>query len=260
MRRLLPILTFLTAMAAFDVAQAQTLTAAKIESVNKAADAFLALAKDSSTSGKPPRYADPAVKPLLDTLFDTKDLQGNKPLPWSSMPMLQDWNRAVQKVGLVYYLAGTGGTNAADVAKDPKKTERANKNTPAFADEFGRYYDAQIRVHSAMIDTGSAAIAAPTPEQQKDPAFRNTLVGISESSANTISGVLGSFAQNGMTDDWMLRRVVTVLDVTAKAAKFLSPEDRLQVKTAAQEISLAAKNPDVRGGLNLISRTFEMAK
>src|SRR5689334_7163715 len=106
MRRYLRILTVFALIAApLAAAQAQTLTAAKIDGVNKATDSFLAMSKDSSTTGKPPRYSDPAVKPLLDTVFDTKDIQGDKPLPWSSIGMLKDWYLAMQKVGLVYYLA-----------------------------------------------------------------------------------------------------------------------------------------------------------
>lgn len=265
MRRQLHVLTLLTAIAApaglaqvADVAQAQTLTAAKIESVDKAVESFLVLAKDYATSGQAPRYSDPATKALLDTAFDTKDLRGKKPLPWSSMGMLQQWNQSVQRIGLVYYLAGTGTTTAGDAAKDPKKVERANKNTAIFANEFGRYYDAQLRIHSAMIDTGESALAAVTPEQKKDPAFRKTLIGISASAANTMTGVLGAFVLNDMTDDWMLLRLVTLLEMTAKAAKYMSPEDRLQVKTAAHEVSLSAKNPDVKSGLNIITRAFEM--
>src|SRR5258705_7511930 len=109
MRRHLQILTVLTAFAApCGVAQAQTLTAAKIDSVNKATESFLLLAKDSQTTGKPPRYSDAAVKPLLDTVFGTKDIEGGKPLPWASVKMLQDWSNAALKVGIIYYLAGTG--------------------------------------------------------------------------------------------------------------------------------------------------------
>src|SRR3954470_5987390 len=158
MRRYVQILTVLAALAApCSIAQAQTLNAAKIDSINKAADSFLARAKDSQTTGQPPRYSDPAVKPLLDTVFNTKDIEG-KPTPWSAVPLLQDWNRAALKVGLVYYLAGTGTDDASIVSKDPQKTQKANSNTAAFAPEFGRYYDAQLRIHAAMVDAAAAQV------------------------------------------------------------------------------------------------------
>jgi hypothetical protein len=256
MCRSVQILIVLAALAApCGIAQAQTLNAAKIDSINKATESFLARAKDSHTTGQPPRYSDPAVKPLLDTVLNTKDIEG-KPLPWSAVPLLQDWNKAALKIGLVYYLAGTGTSDPAVVSKDPQKVVRANSNTAAFAPEIGRYYDAQIRIHSAMIDAGTAQMAAVTPEQRKDPALRQTLNNISDDTAKIMTGVLGSFVLDGLSDDWLLLRVVTLLDITPKAAKFMAPDDRDQLKNAAVEVAEHVKNPDVKSGVNAIARAF----
>jgi hypothetical protein len=256
MCRYVQILTVLAALAApCGIAQAQTLNAAKIDRINKATESFLALAKDSSTTGKPPRYSDPTVKPMLDTVFNTKDIEG-KPVPWSAVPLLQDWNKAALKIGLVYYLAGTGVSDPAIVSKDPQKILKANSNTAAFASEFGRYYDAQIRIHAAMVDAGAAQLLAATDEQKKDPAFKATLNNISDSTAKTMTGLLGTFVLEGLSEDWLLLRVVTLLDITPKAAKFLAPDDRDQLKNAAAEVADHVKNPDVKSGLNAIARAF----
>jgi hypothetical protein len=256
MRRYVQVLTFLAAIAAAcGIAQAQTLNAAKIDSINKAAESFLAQAKDSQTTGKPPRYSDPAVKPLLDTVFNTKDVEG-KPIPWSAVPLLQDWNRAALKVGLVYYLAGTGTADAAIVSKDPQKILKANSNTAAFAPEIGRYYDAQLRIHAAMIDAATAQVGAATDEQKKDPAFRTTLNNISDSTAKIMTGLLGNFVLEGLPEDWLLLRVAALLDITPKAVKFLAPDDREQLKVAAAEVAEHVKNPDARSGVNAIARAF----
>src|SRR4029079_11569854 len=120
MRRLFPILTVLAALAA-PCGAAQALDQAKIDNVTKAADSFAALAKDSFKSGKPPRLSDPAAKPLLETLFNTKDLDG-KPQPWSDIDKLHEWTVALTKVGVIYYLAGTGTDNPSVVAGDPDMT------------------------------------------------------------------------------------------------------------------------------------------
>ena len=259
MRRYLQILTVLTVVATpCGFAQAQTLTAAKIDSINKATASFLALAKDSGTTGKAPRYSEPTVRPLLDTALDTKDIQGGKPLPWSSEPLLQDWYRATVKIGLVYYLAGTGVKDVEAVNADPQKIIKANSNTSAFAAELGRYYDAQIRIHSAMIDSATAQLAAATDEQKKDATFRTTLTNISASTANAMSGVLGAFTLPGLSDDWLLQRVVVLLDVTPRAAKFMTPQDREILRNAAAEVAERIKDPDLKSGVNAIARAFAL--
>lgn len=259
MNRHLQFLVIVAALAApCGVAQAQMLDAAKIAGITQAADAFMALAKDSHTTGKPPRQTDAAAKPLLDTVFDTKDIEGDKPLPWSEIKLLEQWNAAITKVGLVYYLAGTGAADLDALAKNPQAMAKASENTVNFAPEYGRYADAQIRIHSALISSAMAQMAAATPEQAKDAAFRTTLNAISDATSEVLTGLLGSMSLDGMTDAWLLGRVVVLLEITPKAAKFMAPDDRQRVRTVAAAVAERMKNPDVRSGMNAVARGFEM--
>jgi hypothetical protein len=257
MRRHLQILTAIAALTApYGMAEAQTLDAARIANINTATESFLALAKDSHTTGQPPRYSDPAAKPLLDTVLDTKQIESDKPLPWSDVQKLNDWSKAATKIGLVYYLAGTGTKDVNVVAKDRKLTQKANQNTITFAPEFGRYYDAQIKLHSAMIDTASAQVLAATPEQRKDPEFRKTLNNISDAAAKSVIGLLHTFVLEGLPEDWQLMRVALLLQMTPQAAKFMAPDDRQMLRNAAAEAATQIKNPDVKSGVNAIARAF----
>ena len=257
MRRHIHILTAIAALTApYGMAEAQTLDAARIARINTATESFLALAKDSHTTGKPPRYSDPAVKPLLDTVLDTKQIESGKPLPWSDVQKLTDWSQAATKVGLVYYLAGTGTKDLNVVAKDPTLTQKANQNTVIFAPEFGRYYDAQINLQSALIDTASAQVLAATPEQRKDPEFRKTLNNISDGAAKSVIGLLHTFVLEGLPADWLFLRVALLLKITPKAAKFLAPDDRQLLRNAAAEAATQIKDPDVKSGVNAIARAF----
>jgi hypothetical protein len=257
MRRRLQILTVLALLVA-PCGMAQALDAAKVDSINKATDAFIALAKDPSKAGKPPRLNDPAAKPLLNTVFNTKEIEGGKPLPFDQINLLYDWHQAAFKAGLVYYLAGTGTDDPIVVAKDPKLTLRANQNTATFAPEFGAYYDAKIRIFAAMVDSAAAQLAAATPEQMKDPEFQKTVNGVSDGMTRAILGVLGTFVLDGMPEDWLLLRTALLLEVTPKTAKFISPDDRKRVQNAAFEISDQIKNPDVKSGVNTIARGMLM--
>jgi hypothetical protein len=257
MRRHIQILTAIAALTApYGMAEAQTLNAARIANINTATESFLALAKDSHTTGQPPRYSDPAVKPLLDTVLDTKQIESGKPLPWSDVQKLTDWSKAATKVGLVYYMAGTGTTDLNVIAKDPKLTQKANQNTVTFAPEFGRYYDAQINLHAALIDTASAQILAATPEQRKDPEFRKALNNISDSAAKSVIGLLHTFVLEGLPDEWQFLRVALLLKITPKAAKFMAPDDRQVLRNAAAEAATQIKDPDVKSGVNAIARAF----
>ena len=257
MRRHIHILTVIAALTApYGMAEAQTLDAARLANINKATESFLALAKDAHTTGQPPRYSDPAVKPLLDMVLDTKQIESDKPLPWSDVQKLNDWSKAATKVGLVYYLAGTGTKDVNVVAQDPKLTQKANQNTVTFAPEFGRYYDAKINLHSAMIDTASAQILAATPEQRKDPEFRKTLNNISDGAAKSVIGLLHTFVLEGLPDDWQFLRVALLLKMTPKAAKFMAPDDRQMLRNAAAEAATQIKNPDVKSGVNAIARAL----
>jgi hypothetical protein len=253
MRRRLQILTVLATLVA-PCGMAQALDAARIDGINKAADAFVTLAKDSGKTGKPPRLNDVAAKPLLNTVFNTKEIEGGKPLPYDQIKLLYDWHQAAFRAGLVYYLAGTDSDDPVVVAKDPKLTLRANQNTATFAPEFGAYYDAKIRIFTAMVDSAAAQLAVATPEQMKDPEFQKTINGVGEGMTRAILGVLGTFVLDGMPDDWLLLRTAMLLDVTTKAAKFISPDDRKRVQNAAFEVSEQIKNPDVKSGVNAIAR------
>jgi len=257
MRRHIKILTAIAALTApYGMAEAQTLDAARIANINTAAESFLALAKDSHTTGQPPRYSDPAAKPLLDTVLDTKQIQSDKPLPWSDVQKLNDWSKAATKIGLVYYLAGTGTKDPNVVANNQNLTVKANQNTVTFAPEFGRYYDAQINLQFALIDTALAQVLASTPEQRKDPEFRKTLNNISDSAAKSVIGLLHTFVLEGLPDEWQFLRVALLLKMTPKAAQFMAPDDRTLLRNAAAEAATQIKNPDVKSGVNAIARAF----
>jgi hypothetical protein len=255
-------LTFLTVLLVSGlvsgVAGAQTLDAAKIASINKAADNFVALAKGAITTGRPPRETDRAAKPLLDTVFDTRAIEGDKRVAWSDLKLLEQWNIAVTRVGVIYYLAGTGKNDLEAASQDPAAITKATQNTVTFAPEYGRYLDAQIKIHSALVSTALAQAAVVTPEQAKDVEFRKTLNNIGDATAEVMSDALGGLALDGMTDAWLLGRVVTLLEITPKAARFISPDARLRVKTVAVAVAERSKNPDVQSGLNAIARGFEL--
>jgi hypothetical protein len=67
-----------------------------------------------------PRQSDAAVKPILDLVFDTSEVQKGPAQPWSGLESLNAWQLAVLKVGFTYALAGTGVTDVAAIPNTPE--------------------------------------------------------------------------------------------------------------------------------------------
>ncbi len=170
------VLVLMAALAA-GAAAAAPLDAQKLAAVQKAANDFAALAKDSHTDGKPPRQSDPAVAALLDAIFDTSALQSPEPLPFDQLGMLNQWTVAILKAGAVYMLAGSGTADLAKAAGDASLVEHIERNTAEYAPEMGRYLDAQIRIMDAMIRSVVAHIASD-PQALENPNVRGGLAKI----------------------------------------------------------------------------------
>src|ERR1700733_10118634 len=101
MRRLFALSLLLFAAA---TAQAASLDPNRMAAIDQAADAFLAKAAEAKKSGQVPRQSDPAIAPLLDTVFDTNSLS-HGPVDYADLDKLQDWLARVAAVGGVYVAA-----------------------------------------------------------------------------------------------------------------------------------------------------------
>ena len=64
------------------------------------------------------------------------------------------------KVNLVYILAGTGIVDISKLPNTQEITQKINYNTVEFAPEMGRYFDAQLWIEAAVMDTVGTFIAS----------------------------------------------------------------------------------------------------
>ncbi len=230
-------------------AGASALDAAKVATINKATDSFVALAKDSAKTGRPPRQSDPGVKPLLGVVLDTTVIQGGPPQPMSALDRLNAWNLAVVKVGLVYILAGTGITDIASLPNTPEVVARINRNTVEFAPEMGRYIDAQLWVEAAIIDTVSGYLATAAKAELDRPNIKSGLAEIRSGAARTINGVITTLPTDGLNDIWRRDRLPALAAIGPKAAKFLLPEDVRVLRKTATEVAGQMTDAAVKAGL-----------
>ena len=114
---------------------ATALDGVRLAAISKAADEFVALAKQN---GNPPRQSDPEVRRLLDMVLDVSEVKQGPVLPISALNNLGAWILDVNKVGEIYALAGTGFTSFASVPpNNPEVDKKTNQNTLEFAPEMG---------------------------------------------------------------------------------------------------------------------------
>jgi hypothetical protein len=235
---------------------AHALDAAKIAAINKAADAFAARAGNSAKSGLPPRQSDPAVKALLDVAFDTSEIQAGPAQPMSALSNLNAWTIAVLKIGLVYTLAGSGLTDITALANRPDLIAKVNGNAVTFAPEMGRYFDAQVRLQGAVMDSVTAYLATATKAELDRPNVRNGLADIRAGNTRTIVGVITTLPIDGISDSWRRERMSTLNEIAPKVVKFLPPENLTLLSQTVTDVAAQMTDPGVKTGLMSFAATL----
>jgi len=254
MQRLLRIFWLVALIGGADTASAAGFDAAKIADIKKATDEFVALGKDAYQTGQPPRQSDPAVKKLLDTIFDTSVLDGPPPVTFAQFLDVNNWLLNVVKVGLVYVTSGTG---IADFLNAPgvtsKQQAQMNANVIAFALEMGRYYDAQLAVTKVEIDLIIAELAAH-PGNYQSGSKAQGVAKMRSGLAQTLAGVIETFRLSGVDQAWLHDRLPALIALAPTAAKFLEPDQRKQVRDLAMKTAKAANDDEIKGRLTSVAQ------
>jgi hypothetical protein len=256
MPRFLAIAAAALAIAFGNAHAAHALDAGKVATISQASASFEAMAKGSHETGKPPRLADPAVKPLLDLVFDTSELDKLGRQPMSKLGEINNWALAVIKVGFVYILSGTGVSDFSKLTNDPKTTQKIEENTVEFQDEIGRFYDAQLRLQTAMIDTVHQFLTTGSRSEIDKPNVKSGVAQIRAGCAQTISGVLTTFPTAGLTEQWKRERIPALQGIAPIAARFLLPEDVRALRETALDVAGKMTDPTVKAGLTAFADTI----
>jgi len=244
MRRLFCILAALVAAGS---AAAAGVDASRGAALDKAADAFMALAKDAHKTGKPPRQDDPAVKPLLDVLFDTAGLGA---VPFSDIDRLDDWMTRLAAIHDVYTFAGTGVADPAKLAKpDAKLQQKIAQNIVLYSPEMGRYADATVQLSGAIMECIVAAMAAH-PDEFTSAQAKQGLASERTGTAQMLGSVVALFATPGLDPAWMRERLGPLNAVAPPPTKFLTAADGLPLRDLSQHIAGVVADPAVKTGLN----------
>jgi hypothetical protein len=218
---------------------------ARMAAIDAAAGNFMARARDSHMTGNPPRQADPAVKPLLDTIFATSDLDG-KTLAGSEIDAAIRWFNAGDTAGSVYVLAGTGFDDTEKLPPDEATRKRTRDNVVQFADEFGRYVDFQIRILGAIADAAWSAMNNSAPEDWEKSDIKGKVDDVRASLAQAMASDLISITYEGLRDGWRMDRLAVLAAVAPTASGFLTPEQARGVRAQALEVVAYLHNAQVQ--------------
>ena len=159
------------------------------------------------------------------------------------------------KVGLVYILAGTGIVDISKLPNTLEITQKINYNTVEFAPEMGRYFDAQLRIEAAVMDTVSAFIAGASQAQIEQPNVKSGVAKIRAGATQTIYGALTTLPVEGLSDTWRRDRLPALAAVAPIAAHFLLADQARSLSAAATETAGRMTDPAVKGALMLFAST-----
>jgi clan AA aspartic protease (TIGR02281 family) len=231
MRRLLVLGLFLVAAA---TAQAASLDPSRMTAIDQAADAFLAKAAEAKKSGQVPRQSDPAVAPLLDTVFDTNVLS-HGPINYADIDKLQHWLARVAAVGGVYIAAS-----------------RAVHDAGLFGPEMARFIDAAVGVMRGIADCITAELDT-SAGQQLSPAELHKM----EQLRNAISGNLENFVEAyrgpGLTNVWVRERLMVMTTAAPSFARFLKPAQLAHLRGVVVRLNGEIRDKAIRSGLGSLA-------
>ncbi len=250
---LLPVAGLLLSASAF---AASALAPAKVAAVRKAADELTKLGAASRQTGQPPREADAKVKALLDTVFDIRVVSAAEPLPFSEIDHLNEWNKAVIDVGLVYILSGSRAADLTQAANDPAFQKQVEKNTVDFAPEMGRYMDAQLGISQATLALVGAHLAAHPADREK-PNFKKGLPQIYDGSARTLASAISTLPTAGLSDAWRKQRLPAMQSLGPHVAKIVDAEDAKALYDMSLQAGKGSGDAELQAGLKKLADTFK---
>jgi clan AA aspartic protease (TIGR02281 family) len=206
-------------------ANAAAIDPARIAAIDQAADAFLAKAVDLSRNGMVPRQSDPGIGPLLDAVFDTRDLS-HGPVPYADLGKLEHWLTRLNAVGGVYQAAA-----------------RKVRDVGLFGAEIGRYYDAALTVVQAIVDCQMAELDTH-PDAKLSPTDLQQLALLRGSVVGVFAAMIDALRSPGLTTGWVDERLATLSAAAPSMARFLRPDELARLR--ATTLRLAAQIRDKR--------------
>jgi clan AA aspartic protease (TIGR02281 family) len=211
-------------------AQAASLDPSRMAAIDQAADAFLAKAAEAKKSVQVPHQSDPAIAPLLDTVFDTNSLS-HGPIDYADFDKLEDWLTRVAAVGGVYVAAS-----------------RTVHDAGIFGPEMGRFIDAAVRVMQGIADCITTELDA-NAGQQLSPADLHKIEQSRIATTGSLENFIEAYRGPGLTNIWVRERLRVMTVAAPSFARLLKPAQLARLRGAVVRMSGEVRDKSIRGGL-----------
>ena len=229
----------------------------KLPAAKEAFALFAERAKGSEKTGQMPRMTDPAIKKLLDAIFDTSDLVATKNVTFDQLSPLSDRMLVGNQVGITYMLSGTGITDLAQMASDAGAADKINLNVIKFPDEMGRYLDYTVTMQAAIAEAVQAYIATAKPADIARPNFQSGLGHVRSGGTRSVSGAIQTLAINGLTDEWIRARLTAISAAVPKIRNFLLPEQKEELQKMAIAVADVTDDAQAKKALQDFARAMQ---
>ena len=161
-------------------------------------------------------------------MFDTADIESGGVFPMSELQNLNARTLAALKVGLIYTLAGSGFSDLNSLPNDAETAKKINQNAVLFAPEMGRYFDAELRLSAAIMDTVSSYMSTASQGELDRPNFKSGVGQMRAGYTQLVNGVLTTLPTPGLAEEWRRSRLAVLLATAPRAARFFLPEQLQQ--------------------------------
>ncbi|MBC8129137.1 MAG: hypothetical protein H7Y08_02300 [Rhizobiaceae bacterium] len=235
---------------------------ARLAQATRSANAFVALAAGSETSGAAPRESDPMVAELFARILDTTvfGMEG----PGAPGPNLEDAAAAATllengtRMLTAYMLAGTGKGSLEALAEDARALARADENMATYAPEVGRIYDFTARMQGVVADAVAAFQGAASPEEEK--AIEAGLADLRSGMVQTFGAILSDIGDDTFDLDWQKQRTAVLGDVGPRIARLLAEADLVALRAQVTALAGAASDTSLKSELQRLALVLKASQ
>ena len=228
----------------------------KLPAAKEAAATFAERAERAGKTGQVPRMTDPAIKKLLDVIFDTSDIAAAKTVPFEQLTPLSDRMLVGNQVGVTYMVSGTGSSDLTEVANQAGAADKINLNVAKYPDEMGRYLDFTVMVQGAIAEVVQTFIKGAKPADLARPNLQSGIGNIRGGATRSVSGALETLAINGLTDEWIRARLIAITEAAPKLKSFLLAEQKEELRKMAIAVADVTDDAQAKKALQDFARVI----